>query len=212
MSSSILDKPIVLALNRVWQPIGHRTVKQAIVAMTGGADGVPPAVGLDIGYGCGVDGAWDFDHPLYVTPVAWPEWVALPVREFDMSIASAKMVVRVPTVLVATNFASMPVHSPKVSRQAIFHRDGGICQYTGERVGFADGNLDHVIPRDQGGHSSFENLVWSKKSVNSYKANRRPHEAGLRLLRQPKAPATVAVAATLREAKHPDWRHFLMRK
>ena len=28
-SGSILDKPIVLSLNRAWQVIGHRTVKQA---------------------------------------------------------------------------------------------------------------------------------------------------------------------------------------
>ena len=34
-------------------------------------------------------------------------------------------------------------------------------------------------------------------------------EAGLRLLRRPKVPATLPVAATIREARHPDWRHFL---
>ena len=34
MNTSILDKPIVLSLNRAWQVIGHRTVKQALIALT----------------------------------------------------------------------------------------------------------------------------------------------------------------------------------
>jgi hypothetical protein len=51
--------------------------------------------------------------------------------------------------------------------------------------------------------------VWAKKEINSRKANRLPHEAGLRLLRRPKAPASLPAAAAIREARHPDWRHFL---
>ena len=69
--------------------------------------------------------------------------------------------------------------------------------------------LDHVVPRDRGGRDSFENLVWSKKEINSAKANRLPHEAGLRLIRRPKAPAPLPAAAAISEPKHPDWRHFL---
>ena len=80
---------------------------------------------------------------------------------------------------------------------------------TGEFVGRSGGNLDHVIPRDRGGRDSFENLVWSKKEINSLKANRLPHEAGLHLMRKPKAPKPLPVSATVREARHPDWRHFL---
>ena len=43
---TFLDKPLVLSLNRSWQVIGHRTVKQALVALTGGdataAAALPP--------------------------------------------------------------------------------------------------------------------------------------------------------------------------
>jgi 5-methylcytosine-specific restriction endonuclease McrA len=115
----------------------------------------------------------------------------------------------VPTVIVSTQYDRMPVHAPRVSRAAILARDRGVCQYTGEYVGRAGGNLDHVVPRDRGGRDSFENLVWSKQEINSLKANRLPHEAGLRLLRKPRAPAPLPAAATIREARHPDWRHFL---
>ena len=209
MSTDILDKPIVLSLNRAWQVIGHRTVKQALVALNGGAAGLPPALGLDIAYPKLDDDSWNFDRPLFLNPLPWSEWVKLPVRNFDFAVHTPRFVVRVPTVIISTQYERMPVRIPRVTRQAIFERDGGICQYTGERVGQQGGNLDHVVPRHRGGRDSFENLVWAKKEINSLKANRLPHEAGLRLLRRPKAPAPLPAAATIREAKHPDWRHFL---
>ncbi len=209
MNTSILDKPIVLALNRAWQAIGHRTVKQALVALNGGGDGLPPALGMDIGYAQLADGAWDFDRALYLNPVPWAEWVKLPVREFDFAIASTRLRVRVPTVIISTNYSRMPLRTPRATRAAVYERDGGVCQYSGEFVGRHGGNLDHIVPRDRGGRDSFENLVWAKREINSLKANRLPHEAGLRLLRRPRAPLALPVSATFREARHPDWRHFL---
>jgi len=210
MNSSILYKPIVLSLNRAWQAIGHRTVKQALVALNGGGDGLPPALGMDIGYAQRADGSWDFDRALYLNPVPWDEWVKLPVREFDFAIASMRLRVRVPTVVISTNYSRMPLRTPRASRTAIYERDGGVCQYMGEFVGRHGGNLDHVVPRDRGGRDSFENLVWSKREINSLKANRLPHEVGLRLLRRPRAPLALPLSATIREARHPDWRHFLL--
>jgi len=210
MNSNILDKPIVLSLNRAWQVIGHRTVKQALVALNGGGDGLPPALGLDIAYPKLADGTWDFDQPLFVSPLAWSEWVTLPVRDFDFVVHTPRFAVRVPTVIVSTQYDKMPVRVPRLTREAIFERDGGVCQYTGEFVGLRGGNLDHVIPRDRGGRDTFENLVWAKREINSRKANRLPHEAGLKLVRRPRAPLPLPVAATIREPKHPDWRHFLV--
>ncbi len=131
------------------------------------------------------------------------------MRDFDFAITTPKFRIRVPTVIVATQFAKMPIRVPRLSREAIFERDGGVCQYTAERVGKHGGNLDHVIPRDRGGRDTFENLVWAKREINSLKANRLPHEAGLRLLRRPKAPAPLPASAAIRDARHPDWRHFL---
>lgn len=206
---SVLDKNIVLSLNAAWQAICHRTVKQALVAMNGGSSGIAPAHGMDIGYAKLANGEWDFTTPLYTNPVCWEEWLKLPVRDFDFAVATAKQLVRVPTVIISTQYDRMPVKHPKFSREAIFERDGGICQYTGRFVGRERGNLEHIVPRDRGGRDSFENCVWSDSSVNTAKANRLPHEAGLKLLRKPKAPAPLPIVATFREERHRDWRHFL---
>jgi 5-methylcytosine-specific restriction endonuclease McrA len=208
MNTPILDKPIVLALNSAWQVIGHRTVRQAIVALTGGDRGNPPAVGLDIAYPQ-VDDGWNFDRPVYLNPVRWDDWITLPVRDFDFSISSATLRIRVPTVIIATQFSRMPMKQPRLCRTSVYERDGGRCQYTGELVGRDGGNLDHVVPRARGGRNTFENLVWAKKRVNTEKGDRLPSEAGLRLIRAPTAPRKVPASAALREIRHPDWSHFI---
>lgn len=212
MTTELLVQPIVLSLNRAWQVIGHRTVKQALVALNGGDACSPPAHGLDIEYASGANGGFDFSRPISMRPVAWAEWMTLPVRVFDLMVRTPRQVIRVLTVVVATRFERLPLRVPRLTRAAIFARDGGVCQYTGERVGWRGGNLGHVVPRSRGGGNSFENLVWAKREVNSRKADCLPHEAGLRLLRRPRTPTPLPVIATLREPRHPDWRHFLLRR
>ena len=145
-----------------------------------------------------------------MNPLAWDEWVKLPVRDFDFSISTPRLLLRVPTVIVSTQYDRMPLRMPRVTRAAIFERDRGVCQYSGEFVGKNGGNLDHVVPRDRGGRDSFENLVWSKKEINSLKANRLPHEAGLRLRKPPVAPRVVPATALIRNYHGVrDWQHFL---
>jgi 5-methylcytosine-specific restriction endonuclease McrA len=229
-TATFLDKPLVLSLNRSWQVLGHRTVKQALVALNGGdsathatyaahstratdAAALPPALGLDIAYArrddAGPDGAWDFTRPLYMNPLPWADWLKLPVRDFDLAVHTPRQSIRVPTVIIATNYARMPMRAPRLTRDAIYERDGGVCQYTGEHVGRGAGNLDHIVPRSRGGRDTFENLVWASREINALKADRLPQEAGLRLLRRPFAPRPLPVSALIREARHPDWKHFL---
>jgi 5-methylcytosine-specific restriction endonuclease McrA len=115
-------------------------------------------------------------------PVTWDEWITLPVRDGDNAVRTARGAIRVPTVIVAVNFAKVPKKRPKLSAKNIRERDGNRCQYTGRLLHPDEGSLDHVVPRSRGGVDSWENLVWSAKDVNQRKAGRLPHEAGLRLL------------------------------
>lgn len=207
MNTSSIDSPTVLALNRLWQATGHRTVRDSLVALAGGSGQVPAALGMDIVYARTEDG-WDFSKPVSVTPVAWADWLKLPIREYDQTLSTPRQRVRVPTVIITPHYSKMPLRRASVSREAIFQRDAGIDQYTGRYVPYEDGNLDHVIARHRGGPNTFENLVWTHRDTNSRKANRLPHEVGLTLLRIPKAPLPVPVVATLRP-RHRDWTHFL---
>ena len=106
--------------------------------------------------------------------------------------------------------ASVPKKRPKLCARAIRERDGNRCQYTGALLRPDEGSLDHVLPRSRGGKDTWENLVWSSKEVNTRKGNRLPHEAGLKLLNEPRAPKELPVSALIRNAHGiAEWKLFL---
>ena len=196
--SEILNKNIVLVLNRNWQAINIRTPQDAFCQMATNA-----ATALDIELS---DGAL---APA-LRPVTWSEWIALPVRADDNFVRTTRGVVRVPTVIVAVNYAKVPKKRPKLSAKNIRERDGNRCQYTGRLLHPDEGSLDHVVPRSRGGADSWENLVWSAKEVNQRKADRLPHEAGLKLLSVPRAPKELPVSVMIRNPHGvAEWKLFL---
>jgi 5-methylcytosine-specific restriction endonuclease McrA len=190
--SDILNKNIVLVLNRNWQAINTRTPADAFCQMASNV-----ATALDI----------DYDN---IRPVGWDEWLTLPIREQDETIQTVRGAIRVPTVIVAVNFARVPKKRPKLCAKTIRERDGNRCQYTGQLLRPEEGSLDHILPRSRGGADSWENLVWAHKEVNARKGNRLPHEAGLRLLTVPRAPKELPVTALIRNAPGiADWKLFV---
>ena len=133
-------------------------------------------------------------------PVTWEEWITLPIRDQDEAVHTVRGQIRVPTVIVAVNYAKVPKKRPKLCAKAIRERDGNRCQYTGRVLHPNEGSLDHVVPRSRGGKDAWENLVWSAKEVNQRKADRLPHEAGLKLLSVPRAPKELPVSALIRNS------------
>ena len=191
--SDILNKAVVLVLNKNWQAINVRTPADAFCQMATDA-----ATGLDI---AGSD---------YIRPVNWAEWLELPVRDEDWSARTVNGPIRVPTVIVAMNYARVPMKRPKFSGRTIRERDGNRCQYTGELLKPEEGSVDHIVPRSRGGGNTWENCVWSSKAVNNRKSDRLPREAGLKLLKQPKAPVAMPVTEFIRNSLGiEDWKVFL---
>jgi len=191
--TDILNKAIVLVLNRNWQAINIRTPQDAFCQMATNV-----ATGLDI------EGANQ------IRPVTWEEWITLPIREGDNPVHTAHRDIRVPTVIVAVNYARVPKKRPKLSARNIRERDGNRCQYTGRLLQPTEGSLDHIVPRSRGGKDTWENLVWSAREVNQRKADRLPHEAGLKLLTAPRAPKELPVTVLLRNTHGlAEWSLFL---
>jgi 5-methylcytosine-specific restriction endonuclease McrA len=198
MNMNILNKNIVLVLNRNWQAINIRTPQDAFCQM---ATNVATALDIELGDGDGAQA---------LRPVHWDEWITLPVRPQDHAVRTARGAIRVPTVIVAMNFARVPKKRPKLNAKNVRERDGNRCQYTGRLLHPDEGSLDHVVPRSRGGRDSWENLVWSAKEVNQRKADRLPHEAGLKLLAAPRAPRELPVSATIRNLHAvSEWDLFL---
>jgi len=197
--NNILNKATVLVLNRNWQAINVRTPQEAFCMM---ATNVATALEIEFD----ADGA----RAEALRPVTWQEWITLPIREQDQSVRTVRGEIRVPTVIVLATFAKVPKKRPKLCARTIRERDGNRCQYTGAILHPDDGNIDHIVPRSRGGKDTWENCVWSSRAVNSKKANRLPHEAGLKLLKQPKAVPELPVTALIRNAHGiQDWDLFV---
>ena len=212
--NNVANKLICLNLNANWQPVGFKTVKDAIVDLCGcDSNGKPTSLALDIDYEIDANGDPILGEPKSMNPVSWTDWMSLPVRSWDLSINTPTMMIRVPTVIIATNFNKMPVKNfkGKPSKDAIYNRDGGVCQYTGKKVDRHSATVDHVVPRSKGGEDSWTNLVLCSKEVNAKKGNRMNSELGLKLLKQPVIPQPVPMYALIKDAKHIDWNHFLIK-
>ena len=206
---NVINQP-VLCLNGVWQALGTKTVKEALIAMLGGEKGnSPAAMAIDMVFPIDADGNVDWNNPEYTQPVGWEEWRKLPVRDYDLAIHTSNMEIRAPRVIIQPNYSKMPIVQPRPTKEAIRKRDGGICQYTGEVLSWKEGNIDHVTPRSQGGRNTFENMVWCHKDINSKKADKTPKQAGLTLIRKPFAPKSLPISSTINVAHHPSWVHFL---
>lgn len=211
--NNVANKLICLNLNSTWQPVGFKTVKEAIIALCASdAEGKANSLALDIDYNVLDNGEPDLSEPKSMIPVSWSDWIGLPIRSWDFTISSPSMTIRVPTVIISANYTKMPMKhfKGKPSKDAIYNRDKGTCQYTGKKIDRHHATVDHVVPRSRGGEDTWTNLVLCSKEVNTKKGNSLNSEAGLQLLKVPLAPQPVPVYSLIREAKHNDWKHFLI--
>ena len=200
-----LDKRICLNLNSVWQPVGTKTVKEAICDLYSGS-----FEALDIEYSFTKKG-YNFDSPSSIISKRWEEWVNLPIRDFDLYVCSSKLKVRVPTVLITNKYSKMPINHLKPTAEGIRKRDLGTCQYSGRKLQKNEGSVDHVLPRGRGGEDTWENLVYCDRKINLNKSNKTPQEAGLKLLKNPKEPVGVYACSLVLSSENADWKHFVFK-
>lgn len=213
----MLDQKIVLVVNTAWQPIGYSTPRKALVAMCSTADGENMAAkAIRIEYATKDSGELDFDSVIETTPMFFEEWMNLGPRTnngelIDNIVRTAKMTLRVPTVLLAHNFSKNVLLELRPTKRNIMERDGYRCQYTNKVLPKSRLNIDHVVPIDKGGKNTWENMVTCDKEINSKKGNRLNSEVGLRLIKKPARPLPVPAGTLIREARHVDWRIFLLK-
>src|SRR5437773_7507564 len=151
--SDILNKTIVLVLNRNWQAINIRSPQEAFCQMATNV-----ATALDIEFEDSLE-PLDSRHSTLDTrqlrPVTWDEWITLPIRPQDNAVQTVRGPIRVPTVIVAVNYAKVPRKRPKLCAKTIRERDNNRCQYTGKLLKPDDGSMDHVLPRSRGGKDAW---------------------------------------------------------
>lgn len=184
----------VLVLNRLWQAVNICTVKRALTLLFEGRAQV-------------VLNAEDGSFQTF----NFSQWRDLSAQEpHPESITSISFRIRIPRVILLAIFDRMPKKEVKFTRHNIFERDRNTCQYCGRVSDRKDLNLDHVIPRDRGGPTTWENIVCSCIECNTLKGNRTPLEAGMKLIRKPKRPKwRPFVQINLAFQRHDSWKHFI---
>jgi 5-methylcytosine-specific restriction endonuclease McrA len=130
------------------------------------------------------------------------------VEELDKPLRSATDTYRWPHVIRLVHYVRVPrMVQRKISRRALFARDGWRCVYCGNTGGRL--TLDHVIPRSRGGDSSWENVVTSCAPCNLRKGNRLPHEIHMVLPARPRPPAPVLFIRLATPKIPARWERYL---
>ena len=124
---------------------------------------------------------------------------------------STRIAMRVPSVIRLLEYRRIPHQTRALSRKNILLRDRNTCQYCGLVLPSSDLTLDHVIPRSRGGLSTWENLVACCHDCNREKGNMLPHEAGMKLMREPRPFTLHTSRHIMRMMGRSDakWRKYL---
>jgi len=180
----------VLVLNRSFLPIHVTSVRRAFsLIYQGGARAV------DARYE-----TFDF--------VRWSGREAESGMDFIGTVGGG---IPVPRVIVLIHYDRVPRRHVRFSRVNIFSRDRFTCQYCEIRLPRAELNLDHVVPRAQGGRTTWENVVCCCVSCNRRKGGRTPEQAGLRLQSRPVRPRwTPLMSLAVSSVRYHEWRPFLV--
>ena len=183
----------VLVLNRLWQAINVCTVERAFMLLYMGHAEVV------------LEDSGDFQT-----------FEVHEGREFSQGhhgedvVHTVSFKIRIPRVILLLFFDRLPHKEVKFTRHNIFERDHNTCQYCGKHFDRRELNLDHIVPRDHGGTTTWENIVCACIPCNTRKANRTPTQAGMHLIKKPKRPKwRPFVNVTIASVAHDSWKHFL---
>ena len=119
--------------------------------------------------------------------------------------------IKQPAILRLKTHVRRNYFNSNFSRKALVKRDKGMCQYCSIKLTASQITIDHVLPRAQGGVTSFVNCVVACQLCNNRKAAKTPDQAGMALLRKPTHPSFSAhyYVADPEQFWHPDWDGFL---
>lgn len=125
-------------------------------------------------------------------------------------VRTVNRAILVPRVIILQVYDRLPRTKVRFSRYNIYLRDSNTCQYCGEQLPRVDLNLDHVVPRAQGGRTTWENVVCCCIDCNLSKGARTPEQAGLKLLKQPVRPRwTPTFRGQAGKVRYSEWLPFL---
>ena len=130
------------------------------------------------------------------------------VEEGQRALHSEHRSLARPAVIRLSNYVRLPreTHRRKITRRAVFARDGWACQYCGSRSQLT---VDHVIPRSKGGSSEWDNIVASCAPCNRRKGDLLPRQANMHPRTPPRVPHATIFIHVAAPTIPASWRQWL---
>jgi 5-methylcytosine-specific restriction endonuclease McrA len=196
--SSALDAS-VLVLNKLFMAVHIISVRRAFILL---CKELAEVVSLEDGQ----FSTYDFE--------TWREVSEFRAKHFrqadDDWVRTANSEIQVPRVIRLLSYEKLPKQTVKFNRRNIFARDNNQCQYCGKKYATTELSLDHVIPRSQGGQSTWENIVCACVKCNVKKGGRTPKQAHMTLIRKPEKPKrSPLLNLKMTLTKYQSWKTFL---
>ena len=167
MTTAVMERP-VLVLNKSWAVLGTTTMDRALKKV--------------------LKERAKIVHPEDYQAMTWSDWSQIRPDEDADTFSACGRQFRIPEVIVLTHYDKLPQPRETFSRRMLFKRDHYTCQYCGCQPGSEELTLDHVVPRSQGGQTTWTNVVLACVRCNARKANRTPSEASMKLRTIPAKP------------------------
>ncbi len=136
------------------------------------------------------------------------------VEEYeDRLVRSVTLEIRMPSVIRFLCLTRRGPRGIKFSRDNVYLRDNRRCQYCGRQVSRSEATYDHILPRAQGGRTTWENIVIACVPCNQKKGCRTPQQAHMALRSVPekprKLPDSVQLTFLYEKGMPVSWRRFL---
>jgi 5-methylcytosine-specific restriction endonuclease McrA len=131
------------------------------------------------------------------------------LSEYDRAVRSPGFEMKLPSVVSLKRYVQ-PARHPAFTRFNVFLRDRFACQYCGDRDNLT---FDHLIPKSQGGRTTWENVVTACAPCNLEKGGRTPAQSGMHPEMLPRRPSVYELHTNGRAFPpnylHESWRDYL---
>ncbi len=117
------------------------------------------------------------------------------IEEYDhRDLRSRNLTIKMPAVVRLLRSVVTGKGRPRFSRENVFLRDKGRCQYCRRKLTLKEATYDHVIPRSMGGPTRWDNIVICCFACNQKKGGRTPEQARMQLITEPVRPRSLALS------------------
>ena len=144
----------------------------------------------------------------------WQNKVEVVEEYEDLRVRSVTLELQMPSVVrLLRGTRRRRKGGVRFSRENVYARDGGRCQYCGRALARDAATFDHVVPRAHGGTTRWDNVVIACVPCNQKKGGRTPEQARMPLAHAPVAPLRLPESVKLflgyEKGMPHAWRKFL---